>query len=242
MSPALLALGFAAVAFAGSAQAFSGFGFGLLVVPLLTLVIGPHDAVVASNVLGTLLVAAMVARERGAVDWTRVARLLAFAVVGMPFGMVAFLWFPARWLQVLVATAVLLGTLAIALGFRLGRPRFAFDAAVGLLSGVLRTSTSVSGPPVVLYLQSTGMPPTTFRATTSAFFFGSGIVAVPALLLSGRVGEGAVAAIAVGLPGLTLGLFVGERLFPRVDESVFRIFVSAILITSSLAALALALR
>lgn len=242
VSPAALALGFTAVAFAGSAQAFSGFGFGLLVVPLLTLLIGPRDAVVASNVLGTLLVAAIVARERAAVDWMRAARLLIFALAGMPVGMVAFLWFPTRWLQVLVAIAVLGGTVAIYRGYKLGRPHFAIDVAAGLLSGILRTSTSISGPPVVLYLQSTGMPPKTFRATTSAFFLGSGIVAVPALLLSGRATEGAVGAIAIGVPALALGWMLGARLFLRAHERVFRMVVVLILAGSSLTALALAIR
>ncbi|GBD22546.1 hypothetical protein HRbin29_00182 [bacterium HR29] len=239
--PALL-LAFAAAAFAGAAQAFSGFGFGLLIVPLLVLLVGPRDAVVASNVLGTCLVAAMVARERADVEWSRAVRLVGFAIAGMPLGMAAFLWLPTRWLQVCIAVAVLGGTVAVARGFRIGSASLAADAVAGLLSGALRMATSMSGPPVVLYLQSTGMSPRTFRATISAFFLGSGLIAAPVLLASGEAGSGAFAAIAGGVPGLALGWWVGTRLFGRVSERVFRAALFAILAASSLTALALAFR
>ncbi len=237
-----LLLAFAAAAFAAGAQAFSGFGFGLLIVPLLVLLAGPRDAVVASNVLGTCLVAAMVANERAEVEWARALRLVAFAVVGMPLGMAAFLWLPAQWLQVCIAVAVLAGTAAVARGFRIGSAGLAADAAAGLLSGILRMATSMSGPPVVLYLQSTGMNPRTFRATISAFFLGSGLIAVPILLAAGKAGSGAATAIAGGLPGLLLGWWAGTRLFGLVSERVFRTALFAILAASSLAALALAFR
>jgi len=242
VSASVIGLAFAAAAFAGAAQAFSGFGFGLLIVPLLVLLVGPRDAVVASNVLGTCLVAAMVATERDHVDWRRAARLVAFAVLGMPLGMAVFLWLPGRWLQVAIAVAVLAGTAAVAKGFRLASPGLAADAAAGLLSGVLRMATSMSGPPVVLYLQGAGMPPRTFRATISAFFLGSGLVAVPILVLSGRAGEGAAAAVVGGLPGVGLGWLAGSRLFRRLSERVFRAALYAILAASSLTAFALALR
>lgn len=242
MSPYGLAVTFVAVAFAAGAQAFSGFGFGLLVVPLLVFVVGPHDAVVASNVLGTCLVAAMLLSQRREVAWRTVGRLALFAAAGMPLGMLAFLVLPRAWLQVAIAVAVLAATWAVARGVRISARGPVGDAVAGLLSGGLRTATSMSGPPVVLYLHGAGMEPRAFRATLSAYFFVSGVLAIPLLLLSRKAGDGALAAVTVGLPALALGWVVGSALFGRVGERAFRRALYAILVGSSAAAIGLALR
>jgi len=232
----LLAVGFAAVA-----QSFSGFGFGLLVVPLLVLLLGPREAVVTSNVLATALGAAMLLQLRHQVWWGTAFRLFFFAALGMPGGYLVLIWIDRDALQLLIACTVLAATWLLARGRWVVGQSVVGDAVAGLLSGVLRTSTSMSGPPVVLYLQGRGLLPLSFRATITAYFFLSGLLAVPLFVAGGQFDARTVTATLVGLPGLAVGWRAGGWLYGRVEEEAFRIVVVAILVASSLSAIGLAL-
>ena len=54
MSGADLAWIAGCIAFASFAQSLSGFGFSLLAVPLMTLVVSPRDAVVVATIIGMI--------------------------------------------------------------------------------------------------------------------------------------------------------------------------------------------
>ena len=62
----------AVVALAGAAsfaQALSGFGFSLLIVPPLALVVGPKEAVVMANLMGMMSSSLTLTSMHDAVDW-----------------------------------------------------------------------------------------------------------------------------------------------------------------------------
>ena len=239
-SDALLVL--LVVSFAAVAQSFSGFGFGLLVVPLLVLLLGPREAVVTSNVLATALGGAMLLQLRHQVWWGTAGRLFFFAALGMPGGYLVLIRVDRDTLQLLIASTVLAATWLLARGrWRLEQSVFG-DMVAGLLSGVLRTATSMSGPPVVLYLQGRGMIPAAFRATITAYFFLSGLLAVTLFAVGGQFDSRSAVASVVGLPGLFVGWRIGGWLYGRVGEDAFRGVVVAILVGSSAAAIVLALR
>ena len=79
----------AAVAFAALAQSITGFGFALLAVPPLTLVLEPADAIAVSLVLLLLANVGLVVSEHRQLDQGAAAWLLAGAVVGLPLGLLA---------------------------------------------------------------------------------------------------------------------------------------------------------
>lgn len=238
VEPLQLAAIFLLAVFASGTQASTGFGFGLLIVPPLVLVAGPKDAVVISNVLATALSAFMTAQLRGAVEWRTGFVLLLAAACGMPIGLAVLIWLEPDLLQVVIATSVLLATVALARGFRIPAAGVWADAAVGLMSGALRTSTSMSGPPVVLYLQGQGLPPDRFRATLTAFFLATGLMAIVSFALGARFNEDVGFAVLAGLPALAVGWVVGNAIFARLNERIFRRVVLSVLVASSLIAIA----
>lgn len=238
VEPPQLAAIFVLAAFASGTQASTGFGFGLLIVPPLVLVAGPKDAVVISNVLATALSAFMTTRLRGVVEWRTGLVLLAAAACGMPIGLAVLILLDPDVLQVVIALSVLVATAALARGFHLGKAEFWGDALVGLISGALRTSTSMSGPPVVLYLQGQGLSPDRFRATLTAFFLATGLMAIASFVISARFNQDIVLAVLAGLPALAVGWLVGNAIFARLDDRVFRRVVMSVLVASSLVAIA----
>lgn len=229
----LLLAGFAALT-----QSLTGFGFGLLIVPPLVLMLGPQDAVILSNVLATGLAGLMLLRLYRDVEWRIGSLLLVCSIAGMPIGLVVLLGLDARVLQAVIAVSVIAFTLVLLRGVRVGsRPTLVGTILSGFVAGVLRTSTSMSGPPVVLYLQGAGMDSATFRATISAFFFGSGLLAVMVFAFEGSLDADLGLAGIIAVPAVLAGLELGGRLYPRVSEELFRRLVFVVLIGSALVAL-----
>jgi uncharacterized membrane protein YfcA len=94
-------------------------------------------------------------------------------------------------------------------------------ALAGFTSGVLTTSISVSGPPIVLWLESRGAHPEEFRATLAASFLALNLAG--GVLLVAAEGGGSLAAGTVGpLLGLVAaGYGLGALAFRRLDRERF---------------------
>ena len=169
MSPwdalAVLAL----TAFAATAQSVTGFGFGLLIIPPLILLLGPRDAVVLSTILGTLLSVLMLIRLHPHVDWRPVSTAIGGAIVGSPVGLLVLVTLDKNVLQVIIACAVLVATAVLVRGFQIHAGNTAGPLVAGFTGGVTRMAAGLPGPPVVLYFQATRLPPDRQRADITAF-------------------------------------------------------------------------
>lgn len=225
------------VAGASIVQALTGLGFGLMIVPPLILVVGVKDAVVVANLLGTILSAGLLLRTHEHADWRSALTLLAGALVGMPLGLAVLTWADPDVLQVGIAVAVIVFTVLLSRGLRLHGGGIAGDGLTGVLSGVLRMSTSMSGPPVVIYLQGKGLGSIPFRATISAFFVLSGVAGALLFFAGGRITGDVAREVLVGLPALAAGFAGGQLLYSRVDEARFRKLVLAVLFASAAVAI-----
>ena len=120
MSPLDLTLIAVLATIASLPQNVAGFGFALVLAPLLVLFIDAQDTVIIVNILAMLSAAAIVWRLREHIAWRTAGTLFAASFVGMPLGLIVLLVVDARVLQILIALAVLSGTLALARGFTIG--------------------------------------------------------------------------------------------------------------------------
>ena len=222
-------------------QALSGFGFSLFIVPFLAIIIGPRDTVVLANFLSMTVNIIQFPRLRHSIERRTASVLTVGSFVGMPFGLAVLLLVDPTILKVIIALAVIVFTLMLMRGLRLHGGGTPGDLATGFASGVLNTSTSMSGPPIVLYLTGKRFAPALFRGTINAFFMVTSLGAVALLLASGSVKPWVVGAFLLAMPAAEAGRILGNRLFDRIDEVRFRRLVYAILLTSATVALASAL-
>jgi uncharacterized membrane protein YfcA len=227
----------AVVLLASVVTTVAGFGFSLVAVPLMTAVVGPHEAVAVASLLGVLSTTVLFVRLRRHVAWPVATRQLVAAAVGMPLGLQVLLAVSETTLRIAIAVAVSLGALALAGGFRLHNWGAAADVGAGFLSGLLNTSVGTSGPPLVLVNQARGLDPDAFRATLSAVFSGSAVMTNALFAASGRYTGPVLAGAAVCLPVLVVGWFVGLRLHGHVDARRMRVLVLVLLFGSAAAAL-----
>jgi hypothetical protein len=232
----------AVAAFAGAfVQSTTGFGFALLLSPAMFAVMDPVEAVIVMLVLG-LALNVMVLFERGRpqhVDWRALAPLLLWALPGLAVGAVALTQLSREVLQVAVGIAVV-----AAAGWQLRRrrrgaePHPAPAGLAGFASGALTTSISVSGPPLVLWLEARGVGPEEFRASLAATFLALNVMG-GALLLGAEGTASLEADTVLPLLGLVVaGYALGALAFRRLDRERFYTLVLALVAGTGVASVA----
>ncbi len=223
----------AAALLASTAQTVTGFGLALLLVPPVTLVLSPADAVAVALVLLIPSNALLALGEARALDGVAAVRLLAGAALGLPLGMLAIRAASPDALRLALAVAVVVTVVVVVTGRpSLGRGTPTLVAA-GVLTGALTTSLTANGPPTVLALQGRGVPPPAFRATVGAVLGSSAVVGVALFALDGRLDGDVPRALLLALPAQLVGWRLGLLVRPLVPADWFRRAVLALLLVGA---------
>jgi uncharacterized protein len=233
-----------AVAAGAALQSATGFGFSLISAPLVFAAVEPAQAVGLMILLGTEVNLLTLAGERRRPDPAlgECAAILAAALPGAVLGVAVLRALDAVALQFAV-TAGVVATLA-ARRIAAGRRTPSWGAPVaGLVAGALTTSTTTSGPPLIVYLLGRELTPPRLRDTLPACFLGLSVVGVVALVVTGT--HGAVptgAQVAILVPVVVAAHIAGRPLFRVLARSgSFERVVTAVLLVSVLAGLLTAL-
>lgn len=246
----MLALLFVAVLAGAGLQSATGFGFSLLSAPVLYAVLEPAPALGLLAGLGMtvnlMTLATEGRRPRPLVG--EVVVLVAAALPGSLVGIVLLRSLDSTALQVLVSVGVV-STLVVRHQLTRRskvvpvladgpRPRPAWSApTAGFLAGALGSSTSMSGPPLLLHLLGRGARPSVVRDTLTACFVVLGFVTPLALLVTRTteaVPEGRQVAVLV--PAVVVGHLLGRRGFARLAHSSHYELVVTIVLLGSVAA------
>jgi uncharacterized membrane protein YfcA len=225
-----------AIAFAAAVcQSLTGFGFALVMTPLMAAVWEVKPAIPASIMLGTVSLLIQVIEIRGHVHVPRVTTLFLGFVGGVPLGVFLLEKLDADTLRIMVAIGVILASILVYRSPHAGasdttRGRL----AAGFLSGSIGSSTSLSGPPVVLYLMGRGLDVASFRATILALFLPTNIAMLIGFGVVGRITGDALLLFAAAAPAVVVGVFAGLWLRQHVQEERFRALVVAVLILTSI--------
>jgi uncharacterized protein len=213
-------------------QSATGFGFALVLSPALFAVMEPTEAVTALLLLGVVLNLLVLVEGHDA-RWSLVPPLILPAVPGLALGALLLSALSREPLQIGVGVAVIAAALW-QLRHR-GVARRVPAAVAGLTSGVLTTSISISGPPLVLWLEAQELRPAEFRATLAALFLALNVLGGAVLL--GIEGSGAVdLSELASLLGLVLiGYALGAFAFRRLDQRRFATVVIGLVICTGVA-------
>ncbi|KOG28532.1 sulfite exporter TauE/SafE family protein [Streptomyces resistomycificus] len=215
----------------------AGFGFSLVAVPPLTLLLDPVTAVVVAAIMAAPLSLWIAVRDWRHVHQRITAVALGAGLAGVPFGVWLLHSLPARALSLVIAVVVLMCTLMV---WRRVTVRGGMGAVawISAFSGASFASTGIDGPPMVAAMQSLSLPPRVQRATLGVVFSGTSLASLAGFGISGQLTAEVGWALLAGVPALFIGIFVGERIFARFDAERFRRAVLGLLVVSSVSVLA----
>jgi len=227
--------------FAAFLQIVAGFGFSLLSVPLMTLAIDPKFAVIVASLTSAFVTSWQAVKDRKSADKVLVRRMVWAAYVGMPIGLLVFITVNNDVLRLALGIAVLIAAALLAAGFNLHHVGSHLDFGAGFISGVLATSLSTNGPPLVFALQARQLEPVRFRATISTVFAICNIGGLALFFASGNVTRDGLVATAVTIPALILGQLLGFPVRKHVHGERFRWLVLVLMFVAGTSAIVNAL-
>ncbi|MHB1415222.1 MAG: sulfite exporter TauE/SafE family protein [Chloroflexota bacterium] len=220
------------------ALAMTGFGFNLVLVPLLSLIYDPKATVVLALILGLVVKAPLFAQSYKLVQPRVIAPLTLASFVGSIGGARLILYADPALLRVIIGATVVFGCIPLLLNRRWQLKQTGpATAVVGLVSGVLASSTSMSGPPVILFGVNQAWPKETFRANLIGFFVFSDAFALALLIASGLFTQEMLTNTVLVLPAVAVGVLLGNAAFKRFSVGVFyRVVVLSVIVTGALGA------
>ena len=220
--------------FSALLQTTSGFGFALMAMPLISLVVGVKTAAPLVALTGFTLYAVNLVRYRHGLNLREVARLAIAAALGVPIGVWALSSLNEQVVEVVLGV-VLIGYAAYMLFKPKAVPSLTSNLwayPVGFVSGCLGGAFNTPGPPVIIYGDLKQWPRDQFRSTLQALFlFSSGLVII-SHGLAGHLTRSILISYALGVPFLLLGVLAGSRIDRRLNNERFRTLVIVMILAT----------
>jgi len=215
-------------------RGITGFGSGLIAVPLLALSHPLHFAVPLVLALDFTASFVLGGTNMKKADWGEIKLLLPFGLIGACLGAFALLKLPAG------PVLLTLGALTMFFGFRnifgvssQAKISRAWALPTGLVGGGAGALFGTSGPPYIIYLTHRIKDKTTVRATFSWLFvidggFRLGLFLVAGLLLEPKF----QLAYVLSLIPMGMGLYVGNQVHLDITTEAMLKVVGALLVLS----------
>ncbi len=204
-------------------RGFTGFGFGLAAVPLLSLVLPPARVVTLVVLLQVIVGASDLRQAWRLCDWRAIGGLLPGLALGIPTGLAILIHLPANPVRLVIGVVIAASVILLWRGAHLPRrPTLALTMSVGAISGTISGLSSMGGPPVVVYLIAMGHSAAVVRATLSVYFMISGLLSGGLMVSRGMIDAELLLWTAVSLPALFLGSWAGTWGFHKASPRQHR--------------------
>ncbi len=239
LSPWLLVAAAVVVLVSSAVQSATGFGFSIVAIPFLVMLLGVRDGVVVNLVLSMIANLAVTVRVREHCAVPIAAPMVAGSLFGLVPGILLLHHADVRFLKFSIAAVVTFVAIVLLSGVRFRfREQRSSSVATGVASGFLAGSVGLAGPPLTVYLAGLDLSKARYRATMAGYFAMLNVVLVPAQVVVANA-YGVVWWSLLLLPAVALGSWCGERIFRRLGEGPFIRAVTLMILVAGLGGLAL---
>ena len=217
-------------------QGVTGFGQGLITAPVAFVLFDKATALTALIVAGIVINLYLIVTIRSRLHVGTLLLLLLGAAPGLPIGIMIARSVSLPALQLGVGI-VSIASAVILMSYKLKvRRRSSYSVTAGFFSGILQTSTSLAGPPVVLLLAEENTAKQTMRKLLPVYFFIMGLIAaamfLPAHLLDAK---GMVLGL-IALPLIIYGGHAGSDEARRIKQKRYRLLVMTSVLATGMVA------
>lgn len=222
-------------AIGGLMRGFAGFGSGMLMAPILSVLYNPVSAVTIVVLLESVATLQLIPQIRVSVNWRLVTLMALSAIIFMPLG---------GWLLVSLTPALMTQAISfialscvalIASGWEYRGPRSSITtASVGILSGIMMGATSLGMPPVMAYLFSGSDSAAENRRNITAYFALTLLAMLTILVMGGFVQKDILVLAILLAPLYIATTWVGSMLFHKSTDVWYRWIVIGLLAFSGL--------
>lgn len=215
-------------------RGISGFGSGLIAVPLLAQFLPLTFAVPLVLITDFSASVALGTHARRQVRWDEIKPLLPFSFVGVVVGALLLVNLSQAPLLVTLGAVILIFGVRNVLNLHGTRSVSKHWAApAGFLGGSIGALFGTGGPPYVVYFNHRIHDKSELRATFSGLFFIEGSLRIVVFLIAGLLLQvELLPALAMALPLVALGLFFGNRVHVGLTAAQMQRIIGVILLVS----------
>ena len=215
-------------------RGLSGFGSGLIAVPLLahflplTFVV---PMILVTDFSASILLGLHVRQHA---RWDEIRPLIPFGFIGVVAGTTLLINMPRTLLLGILGSLVLLFGMRSILNLHgMQTIRRLWAAPAGLIGGTISGLFGTGGPPYVIYLNHRIHKPTELRATFTGLFFLEGSWRIVTFAVAGLFHDIAlITATVAALPVVALGLWIGNRVHVGLTPGQMQLLIGALLVVS----------
>lgn len=193
-------------------RGITGFGSGLIAVPLLALLMPLQTVVPLVLVLDFSASLVLSRHTRAHVRWEEVGPLLPTTLIGILAGVSLLVTLPREPLLTALALFVLVFALRYLFNIH-GEKRISrwWAMPAGFAGGLISALFGTGGPPYVVYLSHRTRDKAALRATFSGLFMLDGALRILTFAAGGLLSRQLLPSIAVSLPVMAAGLYFGNK-------------------------------
>lgn len=220
-------------------RGITGFGSGLISVPLLALFL-PLQFVVPLVLLLDFIASIVIGGVNfKRVRWNEIGILVPFGVVGVILGTSLLVNLPTEPMLFALAGFVFIFAVRSLLNLHGDKPASrGWAAPAALTGGTVGALFGTGGPPYVIYLSHRIRDKSELRATFSALFFIEGLTRIASFLVAGLLMTASVwIAFFAALPVMLGALYLGGRVHVGLTSVQMTRLVGGLLLVSSLSLL-----
>ena len=213
----------AAALLGGLLMGFTGFGSTLVMVPLLTIVYGPPEAVAVGVAISAAGLAQVVPQASRNAVWRDVLPACLTSLVLVPVG-TAFLFLTDPSLtRRLIGAVVLLVAIIMLRGWAYNGPRNRISSGLcGAVSGFTNGFFGIGSPAVTFYYLHAGVAAVIARANILLTIGVLSVATLVAMAIGGGFNQDTVARAVVLFIPYSAALWAGSRLFERASDDLHR--------------------
>ncbi len=218
----------------GLTSGLAGFAMGLVVSGVWLHVLTPVQTVALIAGYGLLTQAYGTWVLRRALSWRAVAPFVIAGAVGIPLGTFLLTYVNPAWMRIGVGVLLLCYSI-----YGLVRPHFRSvdaglptDLGVGFANGLLGGLTGLSGVIITIWTQMRVARKDAQRTIFQPVNFAAMAMNVASLGVAGAISGATVRLYLLGLLPVFAGLWVGLRLYGKLDDAAFRKVILLLLLAS----------
>ena len=235
----IIPLSFIAYVLKGAAT----FGPGIILAPLGALLIGVKEIVIVISFLDLISNAILLKFNRDLLTSSFLIPVIAVMITGSALGAALLAWLPSSYFDLVFG--LLLLPLGLWIMITRGHDQKSSnsnvvaatasntDLSVSLLSGCMSGLSGITGPVLAWHLGKT-YSKEAFRSILIPVLLASAIARVGVYAMSGSISVEVLTLVLMALPGLGLGLWLGNRLFLQISQVWFSRVVGSLIAISGI--------
>jgi hypothetical protein len=221
----------------GFASGLAGFAMGFVVSGIWLHILTPIQTTTLIVGYGLLTQGYGVWKLRHALTWQKIAPFVIGGMIGVPIGTMLLTYLNPVYLRSGVGVLlVIYGTYGLAQPkLRSVADRVSADAGIGFVNGMLAGLTGLPGFIITIWCQLRGWTKDVQRAVFQPVMLAAITVNVISLGIAGAITAHILQLYLLGLPAMVAGLWVGFKLYGKLDDAAFRKVILVLLLISGLA-------